>query len=158
MRSTMTIGKIGPVLNFAEHELKGIPIRLGIGKRDLEKSQVELVRRDTREKMFVSIDSVSDKISQLLEQMQFGLLEKARSFRDSHITEANSLDSLKEILEDKGGFVSAHWDGTTESELKLKELAKATIRCIPLDNKHEKGTCVISGQASDGRVLIAKAY
>ncbi|MGC6479845.1 MAG: proline--tRNA ligase [Flavobacteriaceae bacterium] len=147
-----------PGFKFNEYELKGVPIRLAIGPKDMEKNQVELARRDTQSKQFVPVDDLTKVIPPLLEDFQKGLFEKALKFREEHITEVNSFDEFKEVLEQKGGFISAHWDGSEATEQKIKELTKATIRCIPLNRKAEKGKCVWSGQASEGRVLFAKAY
>ena len=147
-----------PGFKFAEHELKGIPVRIGIGKRDLEKGQVEIARRDTKEKTQVPIDQAVGYVENLLEEIQNNLFQTALSYRDSHITSVDDFETFQSVLEEKGGFISAHWDGTTETELKIKELTKATIRCIPNDAKAEKGKCVLTGQPSSRRVLFAKAY
>ncbi|TXB67902.1 proline--tRNA ligase [Phaeodactylibacter luteus] len=156
-----------PGFKFAEHELKGIPVRIGIGKRDLEKGQVEIARRDTKEKQFVPIDGAAAFAAQLLDDIQQNLLQKATKFRDDNITRADHFDDFKAIVNATrpdqteswgGGFISAHWDGTTETELKIKELTKATIRCIPLDNEQEEGRCILTGKPSNQRVLFAKAY
>ena len=147
-----------PGFKFAEHEMKGTPVRIGIGKRDLEKNQVEIARRDTKEKTLIPVDGAVDYIENLLTEIQDNLFNKAKTYRDNHITPANSFDEFKEILDNKGGFVSAHWDGTTETELKIKELTKATIRCIPNDAEEEAGTCILTGAPSNKRVLFAKAY
>ncbi len=147
-----------PGFKFAEHELRGIPVRLGIGMRDLEKQQVEVARRDTGEKTFVPIDGVVDYVVQLLDDIQHNLFERARAFREAHTTTVDTFDEFKEVLETKGGFVLAHWDGTTETELKIKELTKATIRCIPNDVKEEPGKCILTGKPSKYRVVFAKAY
>ncbi len=147
-----------PGFKFAEYELQGIPVRIGIGKRDLEKGQVELARRDTGEKAQVPLDAAATVIEQLLGEIQNNLFQKAVSYRAAHTSQADDFDTFKEILEDKGGFIAAHWDGTTETEKKIKELTKATIRCIPLDNEQEEGKCILTGQPSKERVLFAKAY
>jgi len=147
-----------PGFKFAEHELKGVPVRVGIGLRDLEQGVAEVARRDTKEKQSVPFDGLAGYIEQLLQDIQSNLLARAKAYRDDMITEANDFDQFKEILEDKGGFVSAHWDGTTETELKIKELTKATARCIPLDFKEEKGKCILTGNPSNRRILFAKAY
>jgi len=147
-----------PGFKFAEHEMKGTPIRIGIGMRDLAQGVVEVARRDTKEKMSVPLEGLANQIEQLLVDIQNNLFNKALKYRDEHITEVDDFETLKKVLDEKGGFVSAHWDGTTETELKIKELTKATIRCIPLDQKKEAGTCVLTGQPSEGRVLFAKAY
>jgi prolyl-tRNA synthetase len=147
-----------PGFKFAEYELKGVPIRLAIGGRDMENKTVELARRDTREKFTVNQEGLEIYIPQLLEDIQNSIYNKARNYRDEHITEANSYQELKDLLDNKTGFISAHWDGTPETELKIKEETKATIRCIPLNNKQEEGVCVYSGKPSTQRVLFARAY
>ena len=147
-----------PGWKFAEYELKGVPVRIGVGPRDLEKGQVEVARRDNLTKEFVSLENLEEVIPALLSEIDANIYNKARSYRDSHITEVNDWDEFQKVLEDKGGFLSAHWDGTIETEAKIQELTKATIRCIPLDAKQEKGTCVYSGKPSMQRVLFAKAY
>ncbi|WP_378177536.1 proline--tRNA ligase [Aquimarina sp. SS2-1] len=147
-----------PGAKFAQYELQGVPLRIAIGPKDLEKGTVELARRDTLTKQFVNKDEVVDTIENLLKEIQKSLHEKATQFRDDHITEVSSFDEFKEVLESKGGFISAHWDGTVETEQKIKELTKATIRCIPFDTKEENGSCVYSGKLSKERVLFAKAY
>jgi len=147
-----------PGFKFAEWELKGVPVRIAIGPKDLENGTFEVARRDTLSKEIKSKEGIVDYISGLLEQIQSDLFNKALDFRDTHITEVNSFEEFKEVLENKTGFVSAHWDGTAETEEKIKDLTKATIRCIPLDRVEEEGTCVFSGRKSAGRVLFAKAY
>ncbi|WP_316821294.1 proline--tRNA ligase [Pedobacter gandavensis] len=147
-----------PGFKFAEYELKGVPIRLAIGGRDLENGTVELARRDTREKQTVAQEGLDIFIVQLLDEIQSNIYNKALKFRDEHTTEANSYDELKELLDGKTGFVSAHWDGTPETEQKIKEETKATIRCVPLNNKQEEGVCIYSGKPSKQRVLFARAY
>lgn len=147
-----------PGFKFAEWELKGVPVRVAIGPKDLENGTFEIARRDTLSKQVVEKDAVVEYIQGLLEKIQTEMFAKALDFRNTHITEVNSFEEFKEILEGKGGFVSAHWDGTSETEEKIKELTKATIRCIPLDRKEEVGNCVFSGNPSNGRVLFAKAY
>jgi prolyl-tRNA synthetase len=147
-----------PGWKFAEYEMKGVPVRLAIGARDLEKNVVEIARRDTKEKTVVSIDGVSQYIGSLLTEIQQNMFNKALAYRDAHITEANSWDEFEKILDGKGGFVAAHWDGTPETEDAIKEKTKATIRCIPLNNKKEAGTCILSGKPSEQRVLFARAY
>lgn len=147
-----------PGWKFNEYELKGVPLRIGIGPKDLEKRTVELARRDTLTKEFVPKEEVVDKVAHLLKEIQENLFEKAKNYRDTHITEVNSFDEFKDVLETKGGFISAHWDGTAATEDKIKELTKATIRCIPMDSKEEAGTCVYTGATSKQRVLFAKAY
>jgi prolyl-tRNA synthetase len=147
-----------PGWKFAEHELKGVPIRIAIGQKDLENKTVEIARRDTKEKQSVSIDGLPIYIVQLLEEIQTNLFERAKKYRDEHITPVNSWEEFKTVLNEKGGFVSAHWDGTTETELQIKEESKATIRCIPLNNPQEDGVCIFSGKPSKQRVLFAQAY
>ncbi|WP_316839932.1 proline--tRNA ligase [Pedobacter gandavensis] len=147
-----------PGFKFAEYELKGVPVRLAIGGRDMENGTVELARRDTREKQTVAQEGLDIFIVQLLDDIQSNIYNKALQFRNEHTTEANSYDELKELLDGKAGFVSAHWDGTPETEQKIKEETKATIRCIPLNNKQEDGVCIYSGKPSKQRVLFARAY
>ncbi len=147
-----------PGWKFAEYELKGVPVRLAIGARDLQNNVVEVARRDTKEKMCVSMDGLSGYIAGLLEEIQQNMFNKAKAYRDAHITPADSWDEFKKLLEEKGGFISAHWDGTGETEEKIKEETKATIRCIPLDNVQEEGKCIYSGKPSKQRVLFALAY
>ncbi len=147
-----------PGAKFAQYELQGVPLRIAIGPKDLEKGTVELARRDTLTKQFVAKSDVVETIESLLKEIQESLYQKAKQFRDEHITEVNTFDEFKEVLEGKGGFISAHWDGTEETEQKIKELTKATIRCIPFDAKEEEGSCVYSGKPSKIRVLFAKAY
>ena len=147
-----------PGFKFNEYELKGVPIRLAIGPKDMEKNQVELARRDTKTKQFVEINALEDLLPKLLDEIQEELYQKAKNFREDHITEVDSFDEFKEVLQNKGGFISAHWDGSEETEQKIKEQTKATIRCIPLNQREEAGACVYSGKPSSGRVLFAKAY
>jgi prolyl-tRNA synthetase len=147
-----------PGFKFAEWELKGVPVRIAIGPKDLENGTFEVARRDTLTKEVMSKDGVVEAIFNLLQQIQADLFNRALEYRDTHITEVDSFEAFKEVLENKTGFVSAHWDGTAETEEKIKELTKATIRCIPLDRKEEEGVCIFSGAKSTGRVLFAKAY
>ncbi len=147
-----------PGFKFAEYELKGVPLRIGIGPKDLEKGTVELARRDTLTKEFVEQKDIYTKVENLLQEIQNNLLEKATEYRDNHITEVNTFEEFKEVLETKGGFISAHWDGTVSTEKEIKNLTKATIRCIPLDVKEEEGKCILTGKKSNKRVLFAKAY
>lgn len=147
-----------PGFKFAEYEMRGIPVRLGIGRRDIENGQVEVARRDTKEKSSQPIEGIADHIQNLLEEIQNNLFQKALKFRDERITSVDNFDDFKEVLDTKGGFISAHWDGTTETEVKIKELTKATIRCIPIDNKLEDGKCILTGKPSNQRVLFARAY
>ncbi|MCH8533844.1 MAG: proline--tRNA ligase [Flavobacteriaceae bacterium] len=147
-----------PGWKFAQYELQGVPTRIAIGPKDLEKGTVELARRDTLSKEFVNRDEVVDKIVDLMEIIQDALYTKALDFQKTHTTEVDSFDEFKEVLKNKGGFISAHWDGTEETEQKIKELTKATIRCIPDHQKKEEGKCVLTDSKSEGRVLFAKAY
>jgi prolyl-tRNA synthetase len=147
-----------PGWKFAEYELKGVPVRIAIGARDLENNQVEIARRDTKEKSSVSMDGLTNTVSALLEAIQTNLFERAKQYRDEHITKADTWDEFVQILDTKAGFVSAHWDGSAESEEKIKELTKATIRCIPLNNPQEAGKCILTGNPSTQRVLFARAY
>jgi prolyl-tRNA synthetase len=147
-----------PGWKFAEYELKGVPVRIAIGARDLENNQVEIARRDTKEKSSVSMDGLTNTVSTLLEEIQSNLFERAKQYRDEHITKAESWDEFVQILDTKAGFVAAHWDGTPETEEKIKELTKATIRCIPLNNEQEAGKCILTSNPSSQRVLFARAY
>ena len=147
-----------PGAKFAEYELKGVPVRIAIGKRDLENGTVEIARRDTLAKQTVVQNDIVDFVSNLLKEIQDNLFQKAIDFRAEHTTSVYNFEEFKTAIANKGGFVSAHWDGTEETEDKIKDLTKATIRCIPNDAKEEIGTCVFSGKPSSKRVLFAKAY
>ncbi|MBC6998193.1 proline--tRNA ligase [Cytophaga sp. FL35] len=147
-----------PGFKFNEYELKGVPVRLAIGQRDLANGTYEVARRDTLEKETVPANEVVSKIEYLLEDIQNNIFNKANTYTKENITEVNSYEEFKEVLETKGGFISAHWDGTIATENKIKEETKATIRCIPIDAKEEEGSCIISGEKSSKRVLFAKAY
>jgi len=147
-----------PGFKFNEYELKGVPLRIAIGPRDLENGTYELARRDTLTKETVSADGISELVVKLLDEIQDNLWTKALNHRSENITEVEDYNTFKEVLEQKGGFISAHWDGTAETEDRIKEETKATIRCIPLDQKTEEGSCIYSGKPSKGRVLFAKAY
>ncbi|WP_339607458.1 proline--tRNA ligase [uncultured Roseivirga sp.] len=148
-----------PGFKFAEWELKGVPVRLAIGPKDLENNTVEIARRDTGVKELFSLEnSLADKVEALLDEIQTSIYQKAFNFRAENTTEVDTYDDFKKVLEGQGGFVSAHWDGTAETEDKIKTETKATIRCIPLDRKEEPGVCIYSGKPSAGRVLFAKAY
>jgi prolyl-tRNA synthetase len=147
-----------PGWKFNEYELKGVPVRIAIGPKDLEKGTVEVARRDLLEKQFMNMEDVEIAIPTLLNEIQNGLYDKALAYRDAHITEVNDFDSFKDLLNTKTGFLSCHWDGTKETEDKIKDLTKATIRCIPLDAKEEEGKCILTGAPSNKRVLFAKAY
>ena len=147
-----------PGAKFAQHELQGVPLRIAIGPKDLENGTVELARRDNLTKNFVNVDDVVSTIDALIPEIQESLFQRALDFRNSHITEADNFEDFKSVLETKGGFISAHWDGTNETEEKIKELTKATIRCIPYEVELKEGKCVYTGKPSKGRVLFAKAY
>ncbi|MCK0132018.1 proline--tRNA ligase [Flavobacteriaceae bacterium F08102] len=147
-----------PGWKFAEYELKGVPLRIGIGPRDLIQGTVELARRDTLTKESVNQSELTERVVKLLDEIQVSLYERAKAFRSERITEVDDFETFKEVLETKGGFISAHWDGTVETEERIKEATKATIRCIPLDSVNEDGTCVFSGKKSSKRVLFARAY
>jgi len=147
-----------PGAKFAQHELQGVPLRIAIGPKDLENKTVELSRRDDFSKSIISIDSIDTQIPKVLDDIQQSLFLRANNFRLENTTEVNSFEEFKEVLKNKGGFISAHWDGSLETENKIKQLTKATIRCIPLDNDKSQGKCVFSGKNSDQRVLFAKAY
>ncbi|MDO9374980.1 MAG: proline--tRNA ligase [Ferruginibacter sp.] len=147
-----------PGWKFAEYEMKGVPVRIAIGARDLANNVVEVARRDTKEKMSFSIDGLGAQVINLLNQIQSDIYTKAKNFRDERITEANTWDEFVELLDKKPGFISAHWDGTGETEEKIKEQTKATIRCIPLNNSQQEGACILTGKPSSQRVLFARAY
>ena len=147
-----------PGWKFAEYELKGVPVRLAMGLRDMENNVVELARRDTKEKQQVPILVLADHITKLLEEIQQNLYHNALKYREQHITRVDSWDDFVKTLNEKGGFVAAHWDGTVETEVEIKERTKATIRCIPFNNPQEKGVCIHSGKPSKERVLFAIAY
>jgi prolyl-tRNA synthetase len=147
-----------PGWKFAEYELKGVPVRLAIGPRDLENGTIEMARRDTKEKQVVKIEEVPVRVSALLEEIQKNIYQKALTFRDSLTTKVDSYDEFRKVLDEKTGFVLAHWDGTQETEAAIKEETKATIRCIPLDADEEPGKCIYSGKPSARRVLFARAY
>ncbi len=147
-----------PGFKFAEWELKGVPVRIAIGPRDVQNESVEVARRDTKEKQVMSMVDLDNKIEHLLSQIQKNIYQKALDYRDEHITAVDTWEEFLNVLENKTGFISAHWDGTSETEVKIKEMTKATIRCIPLNNKMETGKCVLTGNPSKQRVLFAKAY
>jgi prolyl-tRNA synthetase len=147
-----------PGFKFAEWELKGVPVRIAIGPKDLENGTFEIARRDTLSKEVKSKEGIVTHITNLLEQIQSDLFNRALEYRNTHVTEVNTFEEFKDVLENKTGFISAHWDGTPETEEKIKDLTKATIRCIPLNRVKEEGKCVFSGAKSTGRVLFAKAY
>jgi prolyl-tRNA synthetase len=147
-----------PGWKFAQYELQGVPVRLAVGPKDLEKGSVELARRDTLTKEFVNQNEVVEKVTGLMTEIQEHLFDKAKAFRDNHITKVETFKEFKEVLKAKGGFISAHWDGTEATEKKIKEYTKATIRCIPFEGQVEEGECVLTGEKSKQRVLFAKAY
>jgi prolyl-tRNA synthetase len=147
-----------PGWKFAEYELKGVPVRLAIGPRDLKNGTVEVARRDTLTKEIMPLEGLEKKIEDLLDDIQRNIYKKALAYRAEHTTKVDSYDEFKQVLDDKGGFVLAHWDGTEETELKIKDQTKATIRCIPIDNEEEEGVCVFSGKPSKQRVVFARAY
>ena len=143
---------------FAEYELKGVPVRLALGPRDLENGTIELVRRDTLEKETVSQEGLTDRVAALMDEIQQNIFRKALDYRNSMITKVDTWDEFVDVLENKGGFISAHWDGTVETEVAIKDATKATIRCIPMDAVEEEGKCVFSGKPSHRRVLFARSY
>ncbi len=147
-----------PGFKFNEYELKGVPVRLAVGQRDLENGTYEVARRDTLTKEIVPMDEVVAKIEFLLEDIQTNIFKKALDFRDTHFTKVDTYGEFKKILEEKGGFISAHWDGTLETENRIKDETKATIRCIPIHAEPETGSCMVTGKPSERRVLFAKAY
>jgi prolyl-tRNA synthetase len=147
-----------PGWKFAQYEMKGVPLRVAIGARDIQNNVAEVARRDTREKANVSMNGLSDHIAALLDEIQRSMYDKAAKFRQERITKVDSWDEFEKVLNEKGGFVSAHWDGTAETEEQIKEKTKATIRCIPLDNPQEQGKCILTGKPSNERVLFAIAY
>jgi prolyl-tRNA synthetase len=147
-----------PGWKFAQYELQGVPVRMALGLRDLEQNLVEVARRDTKEKNTVSLEGITAYVEQLLNDIQQNMFDKAKAYRDEHITPANSWEEFVDLLETKGGFIAAHWDGTSETEEEIKAKTKATIRCIPLNNNQEAGICILTGKPSQERVLFAKAY
>ena len=147
-----------PGWKFAQYELKGVPIRIAIGARDIQNNKVEIARRDTREKLTDSMDGLPEKIQSLLDEIQRSMFRKALSFREQNITRVDDWNEFEKVLKEKGGFISAHWDGTAETEELIKEKTKATIRCVPLNNPKEEGKCILTGRPSDQRVLFAVAY
>lgn len=146
-----------PGFKFADYEVKGVPVRLAIGARDLENGTVEVMRRDTLEKETLPLDGIEDTVANLLEDIQKNLLEKARKYREEMTTTADSYEEFKEKIE-KGGFILAHWDGTPETEEKIKEETKATIRCIPFEGDTTPGVCMVTGKPSARRVIFARSY
>lgn len=147
-----------PGWKFAEYELRGVPVRMALGARDLQNNQIEVARRDTKEKQTYGLDGIADVVNNLLGEIHNNMFNKAITYRNEHITRVDSWEEFTKMLNEKGGFISAHWDGTAETEQKIKEMTKATIRCIPLDNIQEEGACVLTGNPSKQRVLFAKAY
>jgi prolyl-tRNA synthetase len=147
-----------PGAKFAEYELKGVPLRVAIGSRDMQNGTVELARRDTKTKETTTQEGLAGKIENLLEEIQNNIYKKAFDFRSENMTEVDTWEEFKRMLDEQPGFISAHWDGTSETEQKIKEETKATIRCIPLDNKQEEGKCIFTGKPSTQRVLFARAY
>ena len=147
-----------PGWKYAEYEMKGVPVRIGIGARDIENNVVEVARRDTKEKKAYPMEGLAESIIALLDEIQLNIYTRAKSYREDHITKAETWDEFVKLLDEKTGFISAHWDGTGETEDKIKELTKATIRCIPLNNEQEEGKCILSGNPSKERVLFARAY
>ena len=147
-----------PGWKFAEYELKGVPLRIAMGLRDMENGTAEIARRDTKEKTTLSVEGLANRVTSLLEEIQQQLYNKALAFRDTHTSKADDWDSFERLLDEKGGFVLAHWDGSSETEEQIKEKTKATIRCIPLDNPAEDGKCILTGKPSSQRVVFARAY
>ena len=147
-----------PGWKFNEYELKGVPLRIAIGPKDIEKGTVEMARRDTLTKEVVETTSVVARVGVLLEEIQNNLFTKAVNYRTAHTTEVSSYDEFKKVLNEKGGFISAHWDGSSATEEQIKKETKATIRCIPLDTDNKQGTCIVTGKVSARKVLFAKAY
>jgi prolyl-tRNA synthetase len=147
-----------PGWKFAEYELKGVPIRIAMGLRDLDNQVVELARRDTKEKASIPMEGLASHISQLLETIQQAMFDKALAYRNQHITRVDTWEEFERTLTEKAGFISAHWDGTAATEEAIKEKTKATIRCIPLNNPPEEGKCILTGAPSHQRVLFAMAY
>ena len=149
---------IRPGQKFAQHEIQGVPVRIAIGPKDLQNKTVEIARRDNLTKDYIKLDLATDHVIHLLDEIQSNLLQRALKFRNENITKVDSFEEFKEVLENKGGFIFAHWDGSSETENKIKELTKATIRCIPESTNIESGNCIFSGNPSSQRVLFAKAY
>jgi prolyl-tRNA synthetase len=147
-----------PGFKFAEYELKGVPVRITLGARDIENNIAEVARRDTKGKAGVALDNLAGHVIELLDEIQANMFNKALQFRIDNTTKVNSWAEFEKVLEEKPGFISAHWDGTSETEEKIKEMTKATIRCIPLNNEQEEGKCVLTGNPSTQRVLFARAY
>ncbi|MBW7840828.1 MAG: proline--tRNA ligase [Chitinophagaceae bacterium] len=147
-----------PGWKFAEYEMKGVPVRIAIGPRDLENNAAEVTRRDTKQKEMISLDGIANSVKVLLDDIQQAIFKKAQDYRDAHITNVDTWEEFEKLLDTKGGFLAAHWDGTVETEEKIKEMTKATIRCIPLNQPEESGNCILTGKPSNKRVLFARAY
>ena len=147
-----------PGWKFAEYEMKGVPLRIAIGPRDLENGKCEIARRDNFVKEIIDIDTAAEKANSMMDVIQKDLFEKALTFQKDNTRNADTWDEFKDLIKNKGGFVYAHWDGTEESENNIKKMTKATIRCIPLDSVEEEGKCILTGNPSKRRVLFAKAY
>lgn len=147
-----------PGFKFADYELKGVPVRVAIGPKDLENGTIEIARRDTLEKSVIALEGSASIIAELMNEIQINIYKRASDFQKSNIVSVDSYDEFKELIEGKGGFVSAHWDGTSETEERIKQETKATIRCIPLNNELESGKCIRTGKPSIQRVIFAKAY
>ena len=147
-----------PGWKFAQYEMQGVPVRIAIGARDIENNVAEVARRDNKTKSSLSLENLAGQIQELLAEIQINMFNKAKEFQQSHITKVDNWEEFLKVLDEKTGFISAHWDGTAETEEKIKELSKATIRCIPLDNPQEEGNCILSGNPSTQRVLFARAY
>ena len=147
-----------PGWKFAEYELKGVPLRIAIGPKDLDNGTLEIARRDTKEKKSYPMNGIEDKIQFLLKEIQSNIYRKAQHFKEENTHQVNNYDEFKKLLDNKGGFIYAHWDGTPETENLIKEETKATVRCIPLDGNNESGRCMVTGKPSSRRVLFAKAY
>ena len=147
-----------PGWKFAEYELRGVPVRLAMGARDLENGTVEIARRDTKEKKTVALEGIVEYIEQLLEEIQQNIYNKALAFRVANTHKVDDYAEFKKVLDEKGGFILAHWDGTSQTEERIKEETKATIRCIPYNAPEEAGTCILTGNPSKQRVLFARAY
>jgi prolyl-tRNA synthetase len=150
--------ELTPGWKYAEYELKGVPLRIAVGPRDVDNHTVEIARRDTKTKQSIGLDNLIESIDSILAEIQNNIYQKALSFRKSMTTPVSTFKEFQEVLNEKGGFIEAHWDGTTETELKIKELTKATIRCIPMDSAQEEGKCIYTGKASKHKVLFAINY
>src|SRR5690606_8053572 len=147
-----------PGWKFAEYEMKGVPVRVALGLRDIDNNVAEVARRDTRDKQSVSLDGLGDHIVQLLDDIQQNIFNRALSFRNSNIRKADTWEEFESILDQQGGFIAAHWDGSSETEALIKEKTRATIRCIPMEAEQEAGRCILTGKPSTQRVLFARAY